>query len=139
MFDRRMFAEMRRAGMGVGVSKAKLAQAMLEILVQLPSGTADLKDTVVAHLGLLGQMSATRDINAAWNDAEKKAAREYPDKFLLDSRKVLHWNDGSVKVLDKDLSAANLKKLNELAAAEQCSVNQIVTKLIQHYKRRTVQ
>lgn len=30
MFGRRMFAEMRRAGMGVGVSKSKLAQAMLE-------------------------------------------------------------------------------------------------------------
>jgi len=139
MFDRRMFAEMRRAGMGVGVSKSKLTQAMLEILVQLPPGTADLKETIVAHLGLLGQMSATRDINAAWNDAKKKAAREYPDRFLLDSRKVLHWNDGSVKVPDKDLSAANLKKLNELAAAEQCSVNQIVSKLIQHYKRHRVQ
>jgi hypothetical protein len=59
MFDRRMFAEMRRAGMGVGVSKSKLAQAMLEILAPLPSGTADLKDTVVARLGLLGQMSAS--------------------------------------------------------------------------------
>jgi len=139
MFDRRMFAEMRRAGMGVGVSKSKLAQAMLEILVQLPPGTADLKETIVAHLGLLGQMSATRDINAAWNDAKKKAAREYPDRFLLDSRQVLHWNDGSVKILDKDLSAANLKKLNELADAEQCSVNQIVSKLIQHYKRHRAQ
>jgi hypothetical protein len=133
-----MFADMRRAGMGVGVSKSKLTRAMLEILVQLPPGTTDLKETIVAHLGLLGQMAATRDINAAWNDAKKQAAREYPDKFILDSRKVLHWNDGSVKVLDKDLSAANLKKLNELAAAEQCSVNQIVSKLIQHYKRQRV-
>jgi hypothetical protein len=131
-----MFAEMRRAGMAVGVSKAKLSQAMLEILVQLPPGTADLKETIVAHLGLLGQMSATRDVNAAWNDAKKKAAREYPDKFLLDSRGVLHWNDGSVKVLDKNLSAANLKKLNELADAEKCSVNQIVSKLIRHYNRK---
>jgi hypothetical protein len=131
-----MFAEMRRAGMAVGVSKAKLSQAMLEILVQLPPGTADLKETIVAHLGLLGQMSATRDINGAWNDAKKKAAREYPDKFLLDSRGVLHWNDGSVKVLDKNLSAANLKKLNELADVEKCSVNQIVSKLIRHYNRK---
>jgi hypothetical protein len=133
-----MFADMRRAGMGVGVSKSKLTRAMLEILVQLPPGTTDLKETIVAHLGLLGQMAATRDINAAWNDAKKQAAREYPDRFILDSRKVLHWNDGSVKVLDKDLSAANLKKLNELAAAEQCSVNQMVSKLIQHYKRQRV-
>lgn len=136
MFDRRMFAEMRRAGMGVGVSKSKLSQAMLEILVQLPTGTTDLKETIVHHLGLLGQMSSTRDVNAAWNDVKKKAAREYPDKFLLDGRGVLHWNDGSIKVLDKDLSAANLKKLNELADAEQCSVNQIVSKLIRCYKSK---
>jgi hypothetical protein len=135
MFDRRMFAGMRRAGMAVGVSKSKLSQAMLETLVQLPSGTADLKETIVAHLGLIGQMSATRDINAAWNDAKKKAAKEYPDKFVLDGRKVLHWNDGSVKILDKDLSAANLKKLNELADVENCTVNQIVSKLIRHYTR----
>ena len=135
MFDRRMFAEMRRAGMAVGVSKSKLAQAMLEILVQLPAGTVDLKETIVAHLGLLGQMSATRDINAAWNDTKKKAVREYPDKFLLDDRGVLHWNDGSFKVLDKDLSAGNLRKLNELADAEECTVNQIVSKLIRHYQR----
>ena len=134
MFDKRMFAEMRRAGMAVGLSKAKLSQAMLEILVQLPLGTKELKETVVAHLGLLGQMSATRDINSAWNDAKKKAAKEYPDKFLLDGRKVLHWNDGSVKVLDKKLSAANFRKLNELADAENCTVNQIVSKLIRHYK-----
>ena len=136
MFDKRMFAEMRRAGMGVGVSKAKLAQAMLEILAQLPSGTADLKGTIVAQLGLLGQMSASRDINAAWTDAKKKAAKQYPDKFILDGRNVLHWNDGSVKVLDKNLSAANLKKLNELAEAENCTVNQIVSKLIRRYKRK---
>ncbi len=134
MFDKRMFAEMRRAGIAVGLSKAKLSQAMLEILVQLPPGTKEFKETVVAHLGLLGQMSATRDINTAWNDAKKKAAKEYPDKFLLDGRKVLHWNDGSVKVLDKKLSAANFRKLNELADAENCTVNQIVSKLIRHYK-----
>ena len=136
MFDRRMFAEMRRAGMDVGLSKSKLSQAMLEILVQLPSGTKDLKETVVAQLGLLGQMSATRDVNAAWNDAKKKAAKKDPDKFLLDGRGVLHWNDGSKKVLDKNLSAANVKKLNELAEAENCSVNQIVSKLIRLYQKQ---
>ncbi len=134
MFDRRMFADMRRAGMAVGVSKSKLSQAMLEILVQLPTGTVDLKETIVAHLGLLGQMSATRDINAVWNEVKKKAAKEYPDKFILDGRGVLHWNDGSVAVLDRHLSAANYKKLNELAAAENCSVDRIVSKLVRHYK-----
>jgi hypothetical protein len=72
MFNRKTFSEMRRAGMGVGVSKTKLVQAMLEILIQLPEGATNLKETIVAHLGLLGQMSSTRNINAAWNDAKKE-------------------------------------------------------------------
>ena len=136
MFNRRMFGEMRRAGMGIGVSKAKLSEAMLEILVQLPVGTTNLKETIVHHMGLLGQMSATRDINEAWNQAKKKAARLYPEKFTLDGRKILHWNDGSVKVLDKKISSANFKKLNELADIENCSVDKLVSKLIRGYKKR---
>ena len=134
MFNRRGFADMRRAGMGIGVSKAKLAQAMLEILIQLPEGTTRLKETIVSHLGLLGQMAATRDINVAWNDAKKKAAKEHPDKFILDGRKVLHWNDGSVSVLDRNISTPNFKKLNELAASEDCTVNQLISKLIRNYR-----
>jgi hypothetical protein len=135
MFNRKTFSEMRRAGMGVGVSKTKLARAMLEILIQLPEGATNLKETIVAHLGLLGQMSSTRDINAAWNDAKKRAAREYPEKFMLDGRKVLHWNDGSVKIIDKKISAANFKKLNELAERESCTVNQILSRLIKYYQK----
>ena len=135
MFNRKTFSEMRRAGMGVGVSKTKLARAMLEILIQLPEGATNLKETIVAQLGLLGQMSSTRDINAAWNDAKKRAAREYPEKFMLDGRKVLHWNDGSVKIIDKKISAANFKKLNELAERENCTVNQILSKLIKYYQK----
>lgn len=135
MFSRNIFSEMRRAGMGVGVSKTKLAQAMLEILLQLPKGTTNLKETIVGHLGLLGQMSPTRDINAAWNDAKKRAAREYPEEFVLDDRKVLHWNDGSVKIIDKKISPANFKKLNELAEKEDCAVNEMVSKLIRYYQK----
>ncbi len=121
--------------MGVGVSKTKLARAMLEILIQLPEGATNLKETIVAHLGLLGQMSSTRDINAAWNDAKKRAEREYPEKFILDGRKVLHWNDGSVKIIDKKISAANFKRLNEFAERENCTVNQILSKLIKYYQK----
>ena len=135
MLNRKTFSEMRRAGMGVGVSKTKLARAMLEILIQLPEGATNLKEPIVAHLGLLGQMSSTRDINAAWNDTKKRAAREYPEKFMLDGRKVLHWNDGSVKIIDKKISAANFKRLNELAERENCTVNQILSKLIKYYQK----
>ncbi len=121
--------------MRVGLSKGKLSIAMLEILIQLPTGTIHLKETVVTNLGILGNMSATRDINAAWNEAKKKAAKEYPDQFILDSRKILHWNDGSVKILDKKISSVNFKKLNELAEIENCSVNQLISKLIKNYHK----
>lgn len=126
---------MRRAGMTVGLSKGKISKAMLEILVQLPTGTTHLKETVVANLGLLGHMSATRDINAAWNEAKKKAAKECPEKFILDGRKILHWNDGSVKILDKKISSVNFKKLNDLTEMENCSVNQLISKLLKNYQK----
>ena len=135
MFNKKMFGDMRRAGMTVGLSKGKISKAMLEILVQLPTGTTHLKETVVANLGLLGNMSATRDINAAWNEAKKKAAKEYPEKFILDGRKVLHWNDGSVKILDKKISSVNFKKLNDLSEIENCSVNQLISKLLKNYQK----
>jgi len=121
--------------MTVGLSKGKISKAMLEILVQLPTGTTHLKETVVANLGLLGNMSATRDINVAWNEAKKKAAKEYPEKFIVDGRKVLHWNDGSVKILDKKISSVNFKKLNDLTEIENCSVNQLISKLLKNYQK----
>ena len=89
-----------RRGLGLGISTDKLAKMMFEALLQLPSGTTNLKDRVVAELGIIGQMSTTRDINEAWNQAKRMVANEYPERFILDGRKVLHWNDGSVKVID---------------------------------------
>lgn len=126
---------MRRAGMGVGLSKSKLSEAMLEILLQLPQGTSNLKETIIGNMGLIGYMSATRDVNEAWNQAKKKATKLYPEKFILDNRNVLHWNDGSVKLLDREISTANYKKLNELANQENCNVNQLITKLIKAYEK----
>jgi hypothetical protein len=135
MFSRRVFSDMRRAGMGVGVSKAKLSEAMLDVLLRLPAGSTNLKETIVAHLGLIGQMAATRDINEAWNQTKKKAAKLYPEKFIFDGRNTLIWNDGTTKILDKDISSANFKKLNDLASAEGCTVNAIITKLLKAYRQ----
>ena len=135
MFNKKMFAQMRRAGMGIGISKSKLSEAMLEILMQLPEGTTNLKDVVVANMGLLGQMSATRDINEAWNQAKKKAVKLRPEKFILDGRNVIHWNDDSIEVLDKKISASNFKKLNVLAEKEGCNVNKLISKMIKFYER----
>ncbi len=117
------------------LSKGRISKMMLDILLEFPSGAKNLKDNVTLRLGIIGQMSTTRDINAAWNETKKKAAKLHPDQFILDGRNALHWNDGSVKVLDKKISSANYKKLNELADTENCTVNAMVSELISYYKK----
>ena len=118
------------------LSKGKLSNMMLEILLKIPSGTKNLKENIIFQLGLVGRMSTTRDINAAWNETKKKAAKIHSDKFILDNRGSLQWNDGSIKILDQKISNSNFKKLNELAEIEDCSVDSLVSKLISHYKKR---
>jgi len=121
------------------LSKGRLANMMLEHLLELPGGAKRLKDNVTLRLGLLGQLSTSREINAAWNEAKQKAAKLHPEKFILDNRGVLHWNDGSIKLLDKTISSANFKKLNELADIEKCDVDSMVSKLISFYKKKNRQ
>ena len=117
------------------LSKNRITKMMLERLLELPDGAKNLKENVTLRLGMVGQFSSSREINAAWNDTKKKAAKLHPDKFILDGRGVLHWNDGSVKILDKKISSANFKKLNELAETESCNVNSMVSRLISSYKK----
>jgi hypothetical protein len=119
----------------VVLSKDRLSKMMLERLLELPNGAKHLKENVTLRLGLVGQLSSTRDIGAAWNEAKKKAAKLHPDRFILDGRGVLHWNDGSAKILDKKISNPNFKNLNALAETENCNVNSIVSKLILSYKK----
>ncbi len=138
MYSKNFFSQINRAGMGIGLSQSKLSKAMLEILLQLPAGTTNLKEAIVANMGLIGQMSTARDINAAWNQTKKSVVKLYPDKFILDNRNILHWNDGSTKVLDKKISTANFKKLNELADIENCSVDKLISELIKFYKKGNV-
>jgi len=49
----------------------------------LPKTSETVSNLSLLNLGMLGHMSATRDINAAWNEAKRKAAKEYPEKFIL--------------------------------------------------------
>ena len=117
------------------LSKGRLSKMMLEILSEFPSGTKSLKENVTLRLGMIGQLSTTRDINAAWNETKRKAANLYPGKFILDGRGVLHWNDGNARILDRKISSANYKKLNELANNENCNVDALVSRLISYYKK----
>ena len=117
------------------LSKNRITKMMLERLLELPDGAKNLKENVTSRLGMVGQLSSSREISAAWNETKKKAAKLHPDKFILDGRGVLHWDDGSVKILDKKISSANFKKLNELAETESCNVNSMVSRLISSYKK----
>ena len=117
------------------LSKNRITKMMLERLLELPDGAKNLKANVTLRLGMVGQLSSSREISAAWNETKKKAAKLHPDKFILDGRGILHWDDGSVKILDKKISSANFKKLNELAETESCNVNSMVSRLISSYKK----
>jgi len=137
MFDRKTYSQMRRAGfgLGIGISKEKLKQAMAEILLQLPEGTSNLKETVIYHLGQYGQMTPIRELNDAGVKQKERLQNQIQKNSYLYGRNALHWNDGSISVLDKKISQANYKKLNELADSEGCSVNAIVSKLIKTYRK----
>ena len=118
------------------LSKGRLSRMMLDHLLELTPGTKKVKDNVLFRLGSIAFLTSSRDINAAWNDTKKKAAKLHPDKFILDDRNTLHWNDGTIRILDKKISTANYKKLNDLAEKEGCTVNAVVTKLLRLHKKQ---
>jgi len=135
---RGMFAQMRRAGFDTGVSLNKLTQAMVEALLQLPAALPPTKEVVVQCLGLLGQMSKTRDINAAWNRAKRQVAMEHGDRFTID-RKVLRRASEMDDRPREKLSAAGHRKLMALAAKENMTPDQLLTELVSSWRagRRT--
>ncbi len=108
------FAQVRRAGFDIGLSTGKLTKAMVEVLWQLPPEVPPSKEVVVQHLGLLGQMSKTRDINTAWNGAKRQVVREHPDRFRLDG-KILRWATAMEHRPREKLSAAGHRKFAALA------------------------
>ena len=123
------FAQVRRAGFDVGLSAGKLTKAMVEVLSQLPPAATPAKDVVVQHLGLLGQMTRTRDINAAWNSAKRQIVRERPGRFCLDG-KVLRWASDREERPREKLSTAGQRKLAALAAREGMTPDELLGRLI---------
>jgi len=127
------FAQMRRGGFDIGVSAGKLTQAMVEVLSQLPPEVTPSKEVVVQHLGLLGQMSKTRDINAAWNSAKRQVVRDQPDRFCLDG-KVLRWASAMEDRPRQKLSTAGHRKLATLAAKEGMTPDGLLSRLISSWR-----
>jgi hypothetical protein len=130
------FAQVRRAGFDIGLSTGKLAKAMVEVLSQLPPEAPPSKQVVVEHLGPLGQMSKTRDFNAAWNNAKRQVVREHPDRFCLDG-KVLRWATAMEDRPREKLSAAGHRKLAALATKEGMTPDELLGRLISSWRRAT--
>jgi len=122
-------AQARRAGFDIGLSTGKLTKAMVDVLLQLPPGAAPSKEVVVQYLGVLGQISKTRDINAAWNSAKRQVVREHPDRFRLDG-KVLRPAAAMEDRPREKLSAAGHRKLATLAAKEGMTSDELLVRLI---------
>jgi hypothetical protein len=127
------FAQVRRAGFDIGLSTGKLAQAMVEVLLRLPLEAAPSKELVVHHLGLLGQMSKTRDINTAWNTAKRRIVREHADRFCLDG-KVLRPASARDDRPREKLSAAGHRKLATLATKEGLTPDELLGRLISSWR-----
>ena len=127
------FAQVRRAGFDIGLSAGKLSKAMVEVLSQLPPAVTPSKDVVVHHLGLLGQMTKTRDINAAWNSAKRQIAREHPDRFCLDG-KVLRWASEMEERPREKLSTTGHRELAALAAREGITPDELLRRLISTWR-----
>ena len=122
------FAQVRRAGFDIGLSAGKLTSAMVEVLSRLPPEVTPAKEAVVHCLGPLGQMSKTRDINAAWNSAKRQAARDHPDRFCLDG-KVLRWASAMEDRPRAKLSSAGHRKIATLAAKEGMTPDELLNRL----------
>jgi hypothetical protein len=127
------FALVRRAGFDIGLSAGKLTKAIVEVLSQLPPEATPSKEVVVQHLGLLGQMSKTRDMNAAWNSAKRQVVREHPDRFCLDG-KVLRWASAMEDRPREKLSTAGHRKLAALAAKEGVTPDELLSRLISSWR-----
>ena len=131
---RNYFAQVRRAGFDVGLSTGKLTKAMVEVLSQLPAEVTPSKEAIVQHLGLLGQMCKTRDINAAWNSAKRQVVREHPDRFCLDG-KVLRRASATADRPREKLSTAGHRRLIALAAKEEMSPDELLGRLITSWQK----
>ncbi|MDI7267833.1 MAG: hypothetical protein QME96_07555 [Myxococcota bacterium] len=131
---RGFFAQVRRAGFDLGLSTGKLTKAMVDVLLQLPPEAAPSKELVVQHLGLLGQMCKTRDINAAWNSAKRQVAREHPDRFGLDGKALRRASAAADRPHRDKLSTASHRRLATLAAKEGVTPDELLGRLISTWR-----
>jgi hypothetical protein len=130
----RYFDQMRRAGFDVGVSAGKLTKMMIEVLLELPADVALSKESVVLHLGLLGQMAKTRDINTAWNQAKRQIVRLHPERFALEGKILRRASAAAGRPRPVKLTAAGQRRLATLAAREGLTSDDMLDRLIDTWR-----
>ena len=131
---RAYFAEVRRAGFDIGLSAGKLTKAMIEVLLELPPGVAPSKEIVVARLGMVGQMSKTRDITTAWTSAKRQVVRDHGDRFCLDGKVLRRSSDMEARPRVEKLSAAGHRRLAALATKEGTTPDELLGRLIASWR-----
>lgn len=107
MFNRKSFSSKRTTDTE---SQKKLAEQMLEILLELPEGKWNLRESVVDKLEELGELPHRREIDAAWEIVKKKAFKSHSRKFTLDLRKELIWIDDPVQQAQVGPRQENLRQ-----------------------------
>lgn len=114
---------------GLGLSVARLTRAMIEALSTMPVDATPSKEVVMLHLGVLGQLSKSRDINAAWTAAKRSVAKEYPARFCLDGKVLRSTSTTKDRPVEK-LSVAAHRRLAALAAKEVMTPDELVDRMI---------
>ena len=127
------FAQVRRAGFDTGISAGKLTKGMVEVLLQLPPEVKPTKEIVVQCLGYIGHMSKTRDINAARNHAKRQIVRDHSGKFCLIGQ-TLDCASATEDRPREKLSTAGHRKLSNLAAKEDLTPDELLTRLIEVWR-----
>lgn len=117
------------SGLGLGLSVGKLTTMMIDVLSAAPINVVPTKEGILLHLGPLGRLSKSRDINAAWTAAKRYVAREYPERFVLDG-KVLRPAASMADRPRAKLSAAGHRRLTALAAKEGLTPDELLTQLL---------
>jgi hypothetical protein len=128
------FAQIRRAGFDIGLSTGKLTKAIIDVLLQLPPGVAPSKEIVVQHLGMLGQMSKARDINAAWNSAKRQVVRDHGERFCLDGKVLRRSSTMEDRPRAEKLSAAGHRRLAALALKEGTTPDELLGRMIASWR-----
>lgn len=131
----RPYAKFCRSRKGEPVTTEKLVEVMVQFLRQFPAGLPDVKLNVLRNMGNLHERANDEQMEQAWQLTLEKVLQKYPRRFKLDRRKNLIICQESTQPLDQKITVENFQRLNKLADKAGCTVNTMVTRIINAYER----